>query len=275
MDPDASEALSVWSHELRNPVASMVLSAYALRNRVRGSAELAEIVERMLVAGDRAMVILDAAMDAMPGAEHRAYEPTSATRCLLDCVRTQTPQADARRVRLDVRLGRSLDDSALVDARRLRHVIDNLVSNAIRFASNGVVRVCATVSRDGALILAIRDDGPGFATFEWEEMPVRPSAVDGPLAGGWGIGLRLARQILSAMGGSLALANAPDRAPGACVVARVPLYRKAGNPAPARLVDPSGPTTTGSARRSESPAETIEPRWPARAGERARVANSR
>jgi signal transduction histidine kinase len=275
MDPNAPEALSVWSHELRNPVASMVLSAYALRNRVRGSAELAEIVDRLLIAGDRAMVILDAAMEAMSGQESGACEPMPAARCLLDCVRQQTPHADARDVRLDVRLGRSLRDSALVDGRRLRHVIDNVVSNAIRFAANGVVRISATVARDGALIFVIRDDGPGFATLQWEEMPVRPGLADGPLAGGWGIGLRLARQILSAMGGSLALANAPERAPGACVTVRVPLYRRPDIAAPARLLERSTTTLPREARRAEPKRVTAGSRWVAVTGSHARAVAGR
>lgn len=222
MDSQATETISMWSHEVRNPVASMVLSAHALLNRVRSSSELSEIAERIVLAGNRAMVILESAMECSRA--DMPVEPMAAHQCLDDCVQTQSAYADARRVVLDLRLGRSVPATAQVDGRRFRHVVDNIVSNAIRFAARGHVRVVAAVSaRRGELIVVIRDDGPGFEVLDWEKMAVRSPVGRGPLAGGWGIGLKFARQIAELMGGRIELANGPARAPGACVTVRVPL----------------------------------------------------
>ena len=233
MDLDAPETLSMWSHEVRNPVASMVLSAHALRNRLRASGELAEIAERIVLAGNRAIVILESAMEcgARTGRpDGLPVQPLPVLACLRDSLAVQAPYADARGASLDLRVGRSLHGTALVDGRRLRHVLDNLVSNALRFAGKGRIRVRATVDRLGWLLLVVRDDGPGFETPAFEALRVRPGRSGGMLAGGWGIGLPFARQLASDMGGELRLANAPARAPGACVVLRVPLLGRGERP---------------------------------------------
>lgn len=222
MDSKATETISMWSHEVRNPVASMVLSAHALLNRVRSSSELSEIAERIVLAGNRAMVILESAMECSRA--DMPVEPMAARQCLADCVRTQAAYAHARGVDLALRDGRSVPQTAQVDGRRFRHVLDNVVSNAIRFAERGHVRVVAAVSaRRGELIVVVRDDGRGFDVLDMDEMAVRNPSDHGPLAAGWGIGLKFARQIAEAMGGTIELANAPARAPGACVTIRVPL----------------------------------------------------
>lgn len=222
MDSKATETISMWSHEVRNPVASMVLSAHALLNRVRSSSELSEIAERIVLAGNRAMVILESAMEC--GRADMPVEPLPAEQCIADCILTQTAYAEARGVRLNLRGGRSVPSTAQVDGRRFRHVLDNVVSNAIRFAEGGDVRVVAAVSaRRGELIVVVRDDGRGFDVLDWDEIVVRNVADRGPLAAGWGIGLKFARQIVDAMGGRILLANAPSRRPGACVTIRVPL----------------------------------------------------
>lgn len=222
MDSKATETISLWSHEVRNPVASMVLSAHALLNRVRSSSELSEIAERIVLAGNRAMVILESAMEC--GRPDLPVEPTPARQCLEQCLQTQAAYADARGVVLDLRVGGSIPETAQVDGRRFRHVLDNVVSNAIRFAGRGHVRVVAAVSaRKGELIVVVRDDGTGFEVLDWDAMPVRGGGQRGPLAAGWGIGLKFARQIADVMGGRIELSNASARAPGACVTIRVPL----------------------------------------------------
>lgn len=233
MDLDAPETLSMWSHEVRNPVASMVLSAHALRNRLRASHELVEIADRIVLAGNRAITILESAMECgtrtgLP--EALPVRPLPALACLRESVAVQTAYADARGAALDLRLGRSLDGQALVDGRRLRHVLDNLLSNALRFAGAGRIRIGAAITADDQLVVVVRDDGPGFETTAFEAIRVRPGRPGGLLAGGWGIGLTFARKMVRDMGGELRLANAPARAPGACVMLRVPLLERAERP---------------------------------------------
>jgi signal transduction histidine kinase len=94
MDLDAPETLSMWSHEVRNPVASMVLSAHALRNRLRASGELAEIAERIVLAGNRAIVILESAMEcgARTGRpDGLPVQPLPVLACLRDSLAVQAP----------------------------------------------------------------------------------------------------------------------------------------------------------------------------------------
>lgn len=229
MDMGAAETLSMWSHEVRNPIGSMVLSAHALLSRVSTSPELSEIAERIVLAGNRAMTILESAMACGRAIDSKALDlpsqPVAARLCLEQCLQTQSAYADARAVSLVLRLGQGVPDTAQVDARRLRHILDNVVGNAIRFATSRV-RISAALSQRGnSLLVVVRDDGPGFEDPRADTLSVRPSGGTGPLATGWGIGLAFAQQIAAAMGGTIRLANAPARAPGACVIVSVPLIR--------------------------------------------------
>lgn len=239
MKRDAPDALKTWSHEVRNPIASMVLSAHALRQRVCASADLVEIADRIVQAGNRAMVILESAMETGGEPSQMALDPVLASQSLVESVQAHAAQADARGARAELRVGRSLAAPGYVDGRRFRHVLDNLISNAIRFAIDGRIRVVASVDRHRRLRVVVRDDGPGFEAASLDALRVRPG-WSGPtlVLGGWGLGLRLARQMAEAMGGELTLVNARGAASGACVIVNVPLIDPGAMPwpAPARAV---------------------------------------
>lgn len=122
-------------------------------------------------------------------------------------------EAEEKNIRLWVRVD---SDVPLVEAdpQRVEQVIGNLLGNALRYApENGQVAITVRrVDAPGGVTLAVRDNGPGvpgadlpklFDRF-WREEKSR-----GRAAGGAGLGLAIARQLVEAQGGSIAAANAP------------------------------------------------------------------
>jgi K+-sensing histidine kinase KdpD len=100
----------------------------------------------------------------------------------------------------------------LADAGLLERVVANLVDNASRFSPAGVpVEVYAGVPASGdglagrppAVLLAVRDHGPGVDPQRWEEMFVPFQRLGDSSAGGVGLGLAIARGLCSAMDVSL------------------------------------------------------------------------
>ncbi len=115
----------------------------------------------------------------------------------------------ARRVRVDVA---SPLPAIRGEALKLRHVVENLVGNAIRFVppETGRVEVSAT-REDGAVVLAVRDNGSGIPAGYEEEifrMFRRAPNADGDETG-TGIGLAIVKRIVEGHGGAVWVESAP------------------------------------------------------------------
>jgi two-component system sensor histidine kinase GlrK len=112
------------------------------------------------------------------------------------------------------------------DGGKLRLVLENLVSNAIKFTPNGGTIAVTAGMQDSDLIIDVRDSGPGVqpddadSIFEAFYQGRRPQG--GPV-GGTGIGLSVVAECVQAHGGTVSLS--PDGGPGAHFQVRLPLRR--------------------------------------------------
>ncbi|MDH3440537.1 MAG: ATP-binding protein [Gammaproteobacteria bacterium] len=111
---------------------------------------------------------------------------------------------------------------ANVDHVRMALMLKNLVSNAIRYADDGPVRIEAS-KRSGDLVISVTDEGPGISAEQQENLGEAfyrgdPSRTRG--TGGYGLGLHLAKLVAEAHGGSLVVD--PDYVKGARLVATLP-----------------------------------------------------
>lgn len=181
MSHDA-ERLRLVAHELRSPVAALAALAEGAR-----STDDPATLRRMLALG------IAAARDV----ERIVADPEFVSLQLADvdlAALAATFAAPSVSVEADA--------AALVrgDPTRLRQVLANLVANALRHGRQAVVEVH---DEDGAVVVTVTDDGPGFPP------GVDPFARGASTAGSTGYGLWLARAIAEAHGGTLELSHAP------------------------------------------------------------------
>jgi two-component system sensor histidine kinase GlrK len=122
-----------------------------------------------------------------------------------------THKLDAGRRAVTISL-HALPAAAFVDEEKLRVVIDNLVSNAIKFSpEGGTVRV-VVMPGESDVSVEVSDDGPGVApedranVFDWFFQGVRPS---GGRVKGSGLGLAIARELVIAHGGTIEVGEGP------------------------------------------------------------------
>jgi len=94
-------------------------------------------------------------------------------------------------------------------AQALKRCLTNLISNAVNFGTRATV----TVEDGAALVVRIKDDGPGLPHEELErvfEPFYRVESSRNRDTGGTGLGLSIARDIAQSHGGSLILRNLPE-----------------------------------------------------------------
>ena len=132
------------------------------------------------------------------------------------------------------------------DEVRLRQVLSNLLSNALKFTDHG--RVSATARRDGdRLVFTVTDTGIGVSQAEAARLFQRFVQADASTTrrfGGTGLGLAICREIVHLLGGDIAVASAPGE--GSCFTFDAPMRAvaapQAAEPAaPGTAAEGSGP----------------------------------
>ena len=205
-----AEFLAVMTHELRTPMNGVLAVADLLRRQPlnkQAQAHVATIME----SSEALLRILQDALDlarAEAGELELVPAPTP-LRALMDEVQaTWAPRAAQDNVTLMVSYEGDTELSALIDARRLTQVFDNLVGNALKFARNGVVEagLKATAAGEAVRLEArVRDDGPGIDPTR-VDMIFEPF-VHGSGPDGAGLGLSICRLIVDRMGGRIRAEN--------------------------------------------------------------------
>ena len=112
------------------------------------------------------------------------------------------------------------------DRRRLAQVIDNLISNAIKFSPNGGAVDLNLERRDGIVVLEVADQGIGIAESERERLFERffraRSALDRQIPG-TGLGLYISKAIVEAHGGRIEARSVEGE--GSAFVVELPVDR--------------------------------------------------
>jgi signal transduction histidine kinase len=107
------------------------------------------------------------------------------------------------------------------DADRLRQLVDNLISNAIKYSDSGGEVLVDARAADGHVLVCVRDTGPGIQPEHHAQIFEKFGRAGGSAKPGTGLGLFLARSFAEAHGGSLRVESEPGR--GAVFLLRLPL----------------------------------------------------
>jgi signal transduction histidine kinase len=213
------------SHELRTPLTQIRLFSESLLNDRARSPEQGRRWMRVIDREARRLGdLVDNALLYARAQRHDvqlAAEPLDLHELMAAVTEATRPFAAARDASIEVSLPR--EARVRGDERALRHVLQNLVDNALKYGPSGqTVRVTASRGAPGTLDVAVADEGPGVPGADreriWEPF-VRLESDDG--IGGTGLGLNVVRTLVQALGGRVWVEDAP--AGGARFVVRLPL----------------------------------------------------
>jgi len=215
------------AHELRTPLSNLRGYLEALKDGViPASQELFVSLHEEAVLQQRLVADLQDLALAEAGALTYHRVPTDVAELLEVCRSAHQVAADEAGVAL--RLAANGPIVVDADPDRLRQVVANLLSNALRATPAGGSVTLGTVNHgDGWAAVVVRDTGTGIAA---TDLPYvfdrfwRTDSARGRSTGGSGLGLAIARQIVTDHGGRIAARSEPGR--GTTVTVTLPVVRQ-------------------------------------------------
>jgi signal transduction histidine kinase len=211
LDSVKDEFVASVSHELRTPLTSIRGYIELMLDEETGplnetQRKFLSVVERsterqMMLVADLLLVAQLVATDLQ-----LELEPLEVGPLVAEAVEAARPAADATEIALDFATDHRLAN-VLADAPRLAQVMDNLISNAIKFTPTGRVLVQLSSDADEAVVDVV-DTGIGIPPDEQErlfERFFRATAANTNAIQGTGLGLSISRAIADAHGGTIEL----------------------------------------------------------------------
>lgn len=209
---DAKTAfLAMISHEIRTPLNGVLGMAEALSDTDLGAGQR-DMLDVMTASGQALLSIINDILD-LSKIEAQQLEVEEIEFDLFELldgvVRLYAHKADEKG--LEFRRGFHFDTAARIrsDPTRLRQVVSNLVSNAIKFTASGSVTLTATLETGAGqaeLVVSVCDTGPGVPSDKQDRLFKPFSQADASITrrhGGTGLGLWISRKICRLMGGDL------------------------------------------------------------------------
>ena len=189
LEPDGYDGVT-WSPELLGDVGSIYRAGRHLQSLVDDILDLSRI--------DAAQLPL-------------VRQPTDLGAVVIEAMETVTPLFDQRGLTHATRLPDARPE-VLLDRTRIRQVMLNLLSNALRFTDQGGIEVSVSCD-DRAMRVTVRDTGGGISEDQLERVFERFQQSDAGLSrrGGAGLGLTISRQFVELHGGRMWAESSPGR----------------------------------------------------------------
>ncbi len=122
--------------------------------------------------------------------------------------------AEAKGLALEAEFARDIAKSYLGDAGRLRQILNNLISNAVKFTSHGSVRVTVAPTEPGSGLIRFEVADTGIGIGEGQINALFRPFTQGDISstrkfGGTGLGLAISRELVELMGGGIGVESSP------------------------------------------------------------------
>jgi signal transduction histidine kinase len=204
-----SEFLANMSHELRTPLNAIIGFSQVLRERMFGEVneKQAEYLDDIISSGNHLLSLINDVLD-LSKVEAGQVELEVAPFSLREALERGVVMVRERATQDGVRVALAADPDVDVvegDERRIRQVIFNLVSNAVKFTPAGGAVDVSAVQMNGEVRVAVTDTGPGIDPEDqeriFEEFQQTEAGVE--QREGTGLGLALSKRLVELHGGRI------------------------------------------------------------------------
>ncbi len=204
-----TDFLANMSHELRTPLNGVLGYAQLLQRDPSLTDSQRDGLETIAKCGSYLLELINDVLDlSRIEAGRLRHEPvqTDLRQVVADLERVHAPGAGRKGLLFELKVGPDVPSLTVLDGRHLRQVLLNLVGNAIKFTSTGVVSVQVAADGNRHLRFEVADTGPGIEPEHLGEIfQAFRQTRTGAAAGGTGLGLTISQRLVRAMGGTLAV----------------------------------------------------------------------
>jgi two-component system sensor histidine kinase/response regulator len=227
MNDEKNEFMGIAAHDLRNPLN--VVKGYIEEMRedsAMAHEERADLLDRVHAATKRMVEMVQNLLDANRierGELRLNLAPTELSTLVGGVVESQRPLAAAKQQSI---LLEGVDESwpVLVDPSVMVQVLENLISNAIKYSPVGK-KILVSLSKEGSAVrCAVRDEGPGLSEEDQKKLFGKFARLSAKPTGGehsTGLGLSIVKKMVEAMNGKVWCES--ELGKGATFVVQLPL----------------------------------------------------
>lgn len=215
-----SEFMANMSHELRTPLNSILLLSRLLAenksaNLVEEQVESAKVIQS---SGNSLLQLIDDILDISKiesGKMQLEFESVAIDEIIMDMRNLFEPLAREKSLSFIINASPDIPPAIETDKLRLEQILKNLVSNALKFTSQGSIELSIKKSMDPAYVdFIVKDTGIGIPLEKQEMIFEAFQQADGSTRrkyGGTGLGLSISRQLAGLLQGSISLKSEAGR----------------------------------------------------------------
>lgn len=215
LNQEKNTLMSIVAHDLKSPL-----------NRISGIASILEMEKGMTDEQQKYIALikdstrsgLDLITDLLDvnALEEMKSDPqyakTSVTALLEEKVKSLQVAADKKSIKLSFH--HELRGEIVIDSNYISRIVDNLMTNSIKFCKPGSQVVVTARTENHQLILSVKDDGPGFQSADkqflfqkFKKLSARPTGGESSN----GLGLAIVKTLVDRMNGSIVLNSSPGK----------------------------------------------------------------
>lgn len=224
LNEEKSTFLGIAAHDLRNPLGVVLGYAEMLRDEEFSRKETAEMSAKIVTAAERVRDLVAGLIEASAAEAGRvSLEKRPCDLLALARKVVEAQAAGAARKEIGIRV----DGTPVVvtgDPGAIQQVVENVVSNAVKFSPWKSTIVVSVRPESGAGIVEVEDEGPGVTEADRSRLFAKFARLSARPTGGessTGLGLSIVKTLTEAMGGDVSLESPPGR--GARFRVRLPV----------------------------------------------------
>jgi len=209
--------LSNMSHELRTPLNSVIALSGVLNRRLANKINEDEfsyigVIERN---GKHLLSLINDILDisriesGREEVEITRFNPKTLVDEVTNMIR---PQVDPKKLEL-LQTGDNRDLYLISDMQKCQHILQNLISNAVKFTERGTVEI-KTVQTNNQIIISVTDSGIGISAEHLPHIFDEFRQADGSTSrkyGGTGLGLAIAKKYANLLGGNISVTSVLEK----------------------------------------------------------------